>query len=190
VGRAGVPGSGGEEGDPDDDVVAHLGAGVGPPRSFQIRTTSPSAMPRSAASVRLSTTGSLPAILDSVLTPEAWQRPDTVVVNEPWWTPTARMADIVLPATTTLERDDISAGSREAYVVAMKRAFAPQGQARNDREIFAALAERLGCREDYTDGHDEWQALRAMYERARASAAEHGHVLPDFATFWERGYHR
>jgi biotin/methionine sulfoxide reductase len=121
---------------------------------------------------------------------EAWQRPDTIVVNEPWWTPTARMADIVLPATTTLERDDISAGSREAYVVAMKRAVARQGQARNDREIFAALAERLGCREDYTDGHDDRQALCAMYERARASAAEHGHVLPGFATFWERGYHR
>ena len=121
---------------------------------------------------------------------EAWQRPDTVVVNEPWWTPTARMADIVLPATTTLERDDIAAGSGEPYVVAMKRAVAPQGQARNDRQIFAALARRLGCEHDYTDGRDDGQALRAMYERARESAAEHDYVLPDFATFWERGYHR
>jgi biotin/methionine sulfoxide reductase len=121
---------------------------------------------------------------------EAWQRPDTVVVNEPWWTPTARMADIVLPATTTLERDDISAGSREPYVVAMKRALSPQGEARNDRQIFAALAERLGCRQDYTDGQDDWQALCAMYERARESAAAHGHELPDFATFWELGHYR
>lgn len=121
---------------------------------------------------------------------EAWQRPETIVVNEPWWTPTARMADIVLPATTTLERDDIAAGSGEPYVVAMKRVVAPQGQARNDRQIFAALAERLGCLLDYTDGHDDAQALCAMYERARASAAEHGHVLPDFATFWQRGYYR
>ena len=120
----------------------------------------------------------------------AWQRPDTIVVNEPWWTPTARMADIVLPATTTLERDDIAAGSLEPYVVAMKQAVAPQGDARNDRQIFAALAERLGCWKDYTDGQDDGQALCAMYERARESAAEHGHVLPDFATFWERGYFR
>jgi biotin/methionine sulfoxide reductase len=121
---------------------------------------------------------------------EAWQRPETVVVNEPWWTPTARMADIVLPATTTVERDDIAAGSLEPYVVAMKQAVAPQGQARNDRQIFAALAERLGCGKDYTEGQDDGQALRAMYERARESAAEHGHRLPDFATFWERGYYR
>ncbi len=92
--------------------------------------------------------------------------------------------------TTTLERDDIAAGSLEPYVVAMKQAVAPQGEARNDRQIFAALAERLGCWKDYTDGQDDGQALCAMYERARESAAEHGHVLPDFAAFWERGYYR
>jgi biotin/methionine sulfoxide reductase len=37
----------------------------------------------------------------------AWQKPETAVVHEPWWTATARHADIVLPATTSLERDDI-----------------------------------------------------------------------------------
>jgi biotin/methionine sulfoxide reductase len=39
----------------------------------------------------------------------AWQCPDTVVVHETHWTPTARHADIVLPATTTLERNDLGA---------------------------------------------------------------------------------
>ena len=29
---------------------------------------------------------------------EAWQRPDTVIVHEPWWNALARHADIVLPA--------------------------------------------------------------------------------------------
>lgn len=72
----------------------------------------------------------------------------------------------------------------------MKRAVAPQGEARTDRQIFAALAERLGCLQDYTDCQDDGQALRAMHERAGDSAAAHGHVLPDFATFWERGHHR
>ena len=35
-----------------------------------------------------------------------WERPETIIVHEPWWTATARHADIVLPATTSLERND------------------------------------------------------------------------------------
>ena len=38
---------------------------------------------------------------------KAWQRPDTVIVNEQVWNANARMADIVFPATTTLERNDL-----------------------------------------------------------------------------------
>ncbi|WP_162869470.1 molybdopterin-dependent oxidoreductase, partial [Klebsiella quasipneumoniae] len=38
---------------------------------------------------------------------KAWQRPDTIVVNEPYWTATAKHADIVLPATTSYERNDL-----------------------------------------------------------------------------------
>jgi biotin/methionine sulfoxide reductase len=38
---------------------------------------------------------------------KAWKRPQTVIVNEHSWTATARRADIVLPATTPFERDDI-----------------------------------------------------------------------------------
>ena len=41
---------------------------------------------------------------------EAWSRPETIVVNEPWWTPTAKRADIVFPATTPYEREDIRKG--------------------------------------------------------------------------------
>jgi biotin/methionine sulfoxide reductase len=42
-----------------------------------------------------------------------WQRPETVVVL--WWTATARHADIVLPATMPLERNDIGASSRNRH---------------------------------------------------------------------------
>ncbi len=42
----------------------------------------------------------------------AWQRPETIVVHEPWWTATARQADIVLPATTSPKAQATSAAPR------------------------------------------------------------------------------
>ena len=70
----------------------------------------------------------------------AWRKPETIVFHEQFWTPAARMADIVLPATTSLERDDIGYGSREPYLIAMKKAREPVGEARDDFWIFAELA--------------------------------------------------
>ena len=118
----------------------------------------------------------------------AWRRPETVIVNEPWWTPTAKLADIVLPATTTLERNDIGASSRDRFVMAMKQAVPPQGGARNDFDIFGALAERMGVSEPFACGRDEMAWLRHIYEEACEKAAGSGLNLPDFDTFWSEGY--
>ena len=118
---------------------------------------------------------------------QAWQRPETVIVHEIFWTPTARYADIVLPATTTLERNDI-ASSPDRYMFAMHQAIEPVGEARNDFDIFADLGERLGFREDFTEGRSEMEWLRHLYEIVRQQAARHGIERPDFETFWEQGY--
>ena len=59
---------------------------------------------------------------------QAWQRPDTVIVHEPWWTPVARHADIVFPATTALEREDICASSHDQYAHAMRQVVEPAGR--------------------------------------------------------------
>jgi len=118
---------------------------------------------------------------------QAWQRPETVIVHEIFWTPTARHADIVLPATTTLERNDIAASS-DCYMFAMHQAIEPLGAARNDFDIFADLAGRLGFRDDFTEGRTEMEWLRHLYEVVRQEAARHGIERPDFETFWETGY--
>jgi len=118
----------------------------------------------------------------------AWRKPQTIVVQEIWWTATARHADIVLPATTTLERNDIGASSRDRFIMAMQQAVPPVGQARNDFDIFADLAQRLGFREAFTEGRDEAGWLRHLYEVSRQQAARARLELPDFETFWARGY--
>ena len=75
---------------------------------------------------------------------DAFCRLDTLIVNEIAWTATARHADIVLPSTMTLEREDIGGTPTDPLLVAMHRVVPPAGQARDDYDIFAALAERLG----------------------------------------------
>lgn len=116
----------------------------------------------------------------------AWQKPDTIVVHEQFWNANSKMADVVLPATTTLERDDIGYSTRERYMVAMGGIIAPQGEARNDYDIFADIAAGLDLREAYTEGRDanEWQ--RKMYDDCKPRALQAGIVLPDYDEFLTR----
>lgn len=112
----------------------------------------------------------------------AWRRPETIVVHEPFWNPMARHADIVLPATTPLERNDL--GGAETVLVAMQAALPPQGEARDDYDIFAELAQRLGFGETYTEGRSGNDWVRHLYGRFRAA----NDYAPDFDRFWADGY--
>jgi biotin/methionine sulfoxide reductase len=118
----------------------------------------------------------------------AWQKPETVVVHDSWWTPTVRHADIVLPATTTLERNDVGGSSRDPFILAMHRAIDPVGEARNDFDIFRSLAGRLGYETAFTEGRDEMAWCRWIYDQARANAAAKGVDLPGFQQFWAEGF--
>ena len=118
----------------------------------------------------------------------AFRRPQTIVVHEPWWTATARHADIVLPATTTLERNDIGSAQRDPFVIAMQKAIEPVGEARSDYDIFTALAQRLGCETEFTKGRDEMGWLRHLYDTWRESIRSNAASIPDFDRFWADGY--
>lgn len=115
---------------------------------------------------------------------EAWQKPETVIVNEPFWTATARHADIVLPTTTPLERNDLSGSSADDFLVLMEQALSPRGAARNDYDIFCGLAERLGALERFSEGRNEAQWLETIYESFRQQSNE----LPDYERFRSKGY--
>ncbi|MEV4349768.1 molybdopterin-dependent oxidoreductase [Actinoplanes sp. NPDC049596] len=111
----------------------------------------------------------------------AFQRPETVIVQEPFWTATARHADIVLPVTTTLERDDVGASHGDTHLIAMQAAAAPFAEARDEYDIFADLAARLGYAEAFTQGRSSREWLRQMYERWRAEPKK------PFDEFWADG---
>jgi len=118
----------------------------------------------------------------------AWQQPETVVVHERWWNALARHADIVLPATTALERNDIGCNPRDGFAIAMRRAIPAVGEARDDHAICAGIAERFGLRQRFTEDRTEMDWLRYLYNVSRQRAAAQQMSLPDFEAFWEQGY--
>lgn len=75
------------------------------------------------------------------------------VCQDLFLTTTARYCDVVLPATHWLERDDIVFASAN-YLLYSHKAAVPQGLARDDYDIFADLAEALGCGAAFTEGLD------------------------------------
>jgi biotin/methionine sulfoxide reductase len=117
----------------------------------------------------------------------AWQRPETVIVHDSWWTPIARFADIVLPVATALERDDFAAAPSDLWISAMHKAIEPPEGVPTDFEIFAAVSERLGFRKEFTEGRDADEWIRHLYERSRERFWDQEVAIPDFDEFWERG---
>src|SRR4051812_37199851 len=65
-------------------------------------------------------------------------RLETFVVHEPAWTASARHADVVLPTTWTIERDDIGAGPYDPAMTAMHRLAEPPAAARGGYATFRA----------------------------------------------------
>jgi len=117
----------------------------------------------------------------------AWRRPECVIVQDSAWTATARRADIVLPATTALERDDLMLSRRDPALIFMSRKFAPMGEARDDYDILRSIAAELGLRDAFTEGRDAEGWLRWLWKGAARTAAVHGATLPDFDSFRRLG---
>ena len=66
-------------------------------------------------------------------------------VHEQFMTETARVADVVLPATTFLEHDDIYRGGGHQYLILGPKLVEPPGECRNNHEVMCELAKRVGA---------------------------------------------
>jgi anaerobic dimethyl sulfoxide reductase subunit A len=91
----------------------------------------------------------------------ALEQLDFVVVQDPYWTPTAQYADLVLPICTDLERSDlVTSWGQDVHLFDSRQAVEPVGEARTDYWVFSQLAERLGFGEAYTQGKTEAEWLQ------------------------------
>lgn len=117
----------------------------------------------------------------------AFAAPETVIVHECFWTATARHADIVLPSTMSLERDDLGASRVDRNLIAMQRVLEPYAEARDDYAIFGDLAAHLGVGAAFTEGRTPEEWLRHLYEGWRRGDPRLAESLPGFDVFWRDG---
>lgn len=119
---------------------------------------------------------------------EAWQRPETIIVNEPWWTATAQRADIVFPATTSYERHDIARAQGDSYLFDMPALIPPVGDARDDYDIFTGLAERLGIDQQFTEGKNSEEWIKHLYDDFQSIAQDDGIEVPDYEELQQKNW--
>lgn len=106
---------------------------------------------------------------------------DFMVAHDHFLTPTSRHADILLPATTFWERNDLHtpwAGAGH-YAIFMRKAIEPMYECRNDFDICADLAHRLGI-----DGYSDKTELEWLREFTKDSP------IDDFDAFINQGLAR
>ncbi len=119
---------------------------------------------------------------------KAWQKPDTIVVNDWCWNSMAKHADFVLPCTTTLERNDLSISPRDPYVIDMQQAIEPVGSSRNDYDIFSGLARQLNIEAEFTEGRTEQQWIESIYQATVERCKAKGIDMPGYAEFKKTGW--
>ncbi len=79
-----------------------------------------------------------------------------LVVQDNFLTPTARFADIILPACTQFETWGVEDGWKYSdEVILQPKLVEPPGECKSDYQICAEIAQRLGIGDAYTEGRDE-----------------------------------
>jgi anaerobic dimethyl sulfoxide reductase subunit A len=107
----------------------------------------------------------------------AMEKLEFIVVHEQIMTPTAKFADILLPACTWCERNDINSPYCWGYhVIYANQAIEPLFESRTDLDIFTDLADRMGI-EDF-NGHSEDEWLRFVSKKIE---------IPDYESFKNKG---
>ena len=114
---------------------------------------------------------------------QAFETPDTIIVNEINWTSSARHADIVLPVAAPQERTDFGGGRTDNIIVPMQKCSEPPGEARVEYDIYADLASRMGVEQAFTEGLSVEGWLRRLWAETVELATENNVQLPDWEAF-------
>ncbi len=120
----------------------------------------------------------------------AWRKPDTIIVNEWCWNSLAKHADIVLPCTIPLERNDVMLSPRDPYVVKMCKVIEPPRECKDDFEIFKNISKHFEIEAAFTEGKDEDDWIKWIYDSSKKSASRSGIHFPEYSELVEKGWFR
>jgi anaerobic dimethyl sulfoxide reductase subunit A len=109
----------------------------------------------------------------------ALRKLEFTAVAEQVMTATAKFADILLPVSTYMERNDIQAGGVTPFYGYVNKAIEPLYESKSPLEICCGLATRLGVSVYSDKTEDEW--LREFVK---------GSYIPDYDTFKKNGIYR
>ncbi len=90
------------------------------------------------------------------------------VVQDNFMTPTARFADLLLPACTQFETWGMEDGWKYGEeLILQPQILDPPWETKSDYAICAAVAEKLGLGQEYTEGRDEKQWIAHLLDQYR-----------------------
>jgi anaerobic dimethyl sulfoxide reductase subunit A len=92
----------------------------------------------------------------------AFEALDFAVCHELFLTPTARYCDVVLPAASPLEKEDIGIPWLGNYLLYKPAALPPAGSARSDYDIFCELSDLMGEGSRFSGGRSAAQWIDAF----------------------------
>ncbi|MFH0915315.1 MAG: molybdopterin-dependent oxidoreductase [bacterium] len=119
---------------------------------------------------------------------EAMRHPsiECIVAQHPWLENDCLYADLILPANTTLEVEDIVTTIRQGphfqTVSIQERAIPPIGESMSDYEIVLAVAEKLGLDSEFSQGKTTRDLQREVFD------GQELHNLLSWEEFEEKKY--
>jgi anaerobic dimethyl sulfoxide reductase subunit A len=99
---------------------------------------------------------------------QALEQMDFIVCQDPYLTPTARYADIVLPICTDLERNDLVVTYRQGtHLFYSQKSIEKLGESKTDYWVFSQLSKRLGIYDEYTHGKNEEEWIKHFLDSSQ-----------------------
>ncbi len=110
---------------------------------------------------------------------QALEKLEFIAVAEQVMSATAKFADILLPVSTFMERNDLWTGGATPAYGYVNKVIEPLYESRSPLEILCGLANRLGVQAYSSKTEDEW--LREIIK---------GSYVPDYDSFKEKAIYR